>query len=235
MRHKRFYIVCMQQTMLDWLYLLSFFPFYATDWALTAAGVASPYYLLHAVHNAAVVALTWVDVVATVTDIHGLAAYPANVGAAALVTSLHAYHIVKYRASLRFDDWLHHALMIGVCIPAGLAFHSTPLMGYALFFTTGLPGGVSYASLFLQRNGWLTRLTEKRINTAMNVWIRSPGCASLAAYVMASALSSPTTDVWGVALSSLAATLVAWNGQYFMQQAVADLARREQEELRHDV
>jgi hypothetical protein len=220
----------------DWLYVLAFFPFYAADWALTAAGVASPYYLLHALHNAAVVVMTWPDVVATVTDVHGLSAYPANVGAAALVTGLHVYHIVRYRATLRFDDWLHHALMIGVCIPSGLAFATTPLMGYALFFTTGLPGGISYASLFLQRNGWLERLTEKRINTAMNVWIRSPGCASLAAYVMAYALSrDAATDMWGVGLSTLAATLVAWNGQYFMQQAVADLARRELEEIRHAV
>jgi len=220
---------------LGWTLLLSFFPFYATDWALTALGVASPYYLLHALHNAAVVYLTWPDVVATVTDFHKLTTYPTNVGAAALVTSLHVYHIVKYRATLRYDDWLHHALMIGVCIPAGLAFATTPLMGYALFFTTGLPGGISYASLFLQRNGWLRRLTEKRVNTAMNVWIRSPGCASLAAYVMASALSGGAPDAWGITLSSLASALVAWNGQYFMQQAVADLARREEEELRHAV
>ena len=220
---------------LGWTLLLSFFPFYAADWALTAAGVASPYYLLHALHNACIVALTWPDVVATVTDFHGLVAYPANVGAAALVTGLHVYHIVKYRAALRYDDWLHHALMIGVCIPAGLAFTSTPLMGYALFFTTGLPGGISYAALFLQRNGWLGRLTEKRVNTTMNVWIRAPGCASLAAYVMAYTLSGETSEAWSIALSSLAAALVAWNGQYFMQQAVADLARREQEELRHAV
>jgi hypothetical protein len=221
--------------MTDWLYLLSFFPFYLVDWGLTAAGVASPYYLLHALHNAAVVALTWPDVVATVTDFHSLAAYPANVGAAALVTGLHVYHIVKYRNSLRYDDWLHHALMIGVCIPAGLASATTPLMGYALFFTTGLPGGISYAALFLQRNGWLGRMVEKRVNTAMNVWIRAPGSASLAAYVLAWTLSSPAADAWGITLSSLAAALVAWNGQYFMQQAVADLARREAEELQHQV
>jgi hypothetical protein len=219
----------------DWTLLLTVIPFYAVDWALTAVGVVSPYYLLHALHNAAVVALTWPDVVATVTDVHGLAAYDANVGAAALVTGLHVYHIAKYRDSLRYDDWLHHALMIGVCIPTGLAFPTTPLMGYALFFTTGLPGGISYATLFLQRNGWLGRLTEKRVNTAMNVWIRAPGCASLAAYVIAHSLSSPAPDVWGVTLSSLAAALVAWNGQYFMQQAVADLARRELEEIQHAV
>jgi hypothetical protein len=44
---------------------------------------------------------------------------------------------------------------------------------------------------------------------------------------MAYTLSGETSEAWSIALSSLAAALVAWNGQYFMQQAVADLARRE--------
>jgi hypothetical protein len=223
--------------MTDWLYLLSFFPFYAVDWALAAAGVVSPYYLLHTLHNAAIVALTWPDVVATVTDFHALNAYPVNVPAVALVVALHAYHVARYRNSLRYDDVLHHVLMIGVAIPLGLfASSTTPLMGYSLFFATGLPGGISYAALFLQRNGWLGRLTEKRVNTAVNVWIRAPGCASHAALNLAWVASSSSNPSPLQALLSLApAALMYWNGQYFMQQAVADLARREAEELQHQV
>jgi hypothetical protein len=122
--------------------------------------------------------------------------------------------------------------MIGVAIPVGLAASTTTLMGYSLFFSTGLPGGVSYLALFLQRNGWLNRLTEKRINTAMNVWIRSPGCASHAAFVIAWALSG-SLDFWGRIWAALPAALMYWNGQYFMQQAVADLTRRKIEDEPH--
>ncbi len=217
---------------MDWLAALTFFPFCAVDWALAAVGVASPYYLLHALHNAAIVSLTWPDVAATFTDFHAIDSYPVNIRATALVVSLHLYHIARYRASLRFDDWLHHILMIGVAIPVGLASSTTPLMGYSLFFSTGLPGGISYFALFLQRNGWLGRLTEKRINTAMNVWIRSPGCASHAAFVIAWALSG-SLDYWGRIWAAVPAALMYWNGQYFMQQTVADLARREIEERQH--
>jgi hypothetical protein len=206
---------------------------------LTRVGVASPYYLLHTVHNVGVVALTWPDVVHTFTDFHALETYTINTSAVALVVALHLYHILMYRASLRFDDWLHHALMIGVAIPVGLvASGQTPLMGVSLFFATGLPGAVSYASLFFQRNGCLGRLTEKGVNTAMNVWIRAPGCAGHAALTAAWALSAggvgaPT--VWERGLALLPAALMYWNGQYFMQQAVADYARRRLEEMRHEV
>jgi hypothetical protein len=109
-------------------------------------------------------------------------------------------------------------------------------MGYSLFFATGLPGGISYAVLFLQRNGWLGRLTEKRVNTAVNVWIRAPGCASHAALTLAwFASSSSTPPPLQAALSLAPAALMYWNGQYFMQQAVADLARRELEDVQHQV
>ena len=220
----------------SWLLLLSLLPFCAADWALTAAGVASPYYLLHTVHNLGIVALTWPDVVHTFTDLKGLEAYSLNTSAVALVIALHAYHILVYRASLRFDDWLHHALMIGVAIPVGLAASSsTPLMGVSLFFATGLPGAISYFSLFLQRNGWIERLLEKRVNTAVNVWIRAPGCAAHAALTAAWALSAKDSSAFECGLALLPAGLMYWNGQYFMQQTVADYTRRHLEELRHEV
>jgi hypothetical protein len=212
---------------MDWIYLLTFFPFCLTDWVLTKAGVTSPYYLIHALHNASVVALTWPDVVASLTDFYNLNSYTLNTNVVALVVSLHLYHIVMYRKTLRYDDWLHHILMIGIAVPIGIAFPFTPLMGYSLFFSTGLPGGISYFSLFLQRNGWLHRLTEKKINTALNVWVRSPGCVSHATLGLAWALSSTELSQLQLWFALVPVVLLYWNGQYFMQQAVADLTMRE--------
>jgi hypothetical protein len=212
---------------MEWVYLLTFFPFCAADWVLTKAGFTSPYYLLHALHNAGIVALTWPDVVASLTDMYKWDTYTINSNAVALVISLHLYHIARYTKTLKFDDWLHHILMIGVAVPIGIAFPFTPLMGYSLFFSTGLPGGISYFALFLQRNGWLDRMIEKRINTTLGVWIRSPGCVSHATLAAAWALSTPDFTYVEKAVALVPAFLLYWNGQYFMQQAVADLAKRE--------
>jgi hypothetical protein len=218
---------------MDWIYLLAFFPFCAADWVLAKANVVSPYYLLHAIHNTAIVYFTWPDVVASITDLYNLNSYTLNTNAVALVVSLHLYHIVRYYKSLKFDDWLHHILMIGVAVPIGIAFPYTPLMAYSLFFSTGLPGGISYFALFLQRNGWLQRMTEKRINTALNVWIRSPGCISHATLGLAWSLSSPEFSILQKCFALIPVSLLYWNGQYFMQQAVTDLSKRELTETQH--
>ena len=43
----------------------------------------------------------------------------------------------------------HHILMIGIALPIGWFVDSKSLLGYSLFFTTGLPGGIDYFLLFL--------------------------------------------------------------------------------------
>lgn len=201
--------------------------FVGADYALTKkTRLQGIYYLLHFFHNMAMVALTYPDVVHTFTDFHNLTAYPVNMNAALLCKSLHFYHILRYWQKFRYDDWLHHILMIGLALPMGMYLGSTPLLGYSLFFTTGLPGGIDYFLLFLNRNGWLTKRREKEINTRLNVWIRSPGCASHAAFVAASMLSGGYTDSLKNGMGLFTAFLTYWNGQYFMQQVVWDLAQR---------
>ena len=37
-----------------------------------------------------------------------------------------------------------------------------------------MPGGADYAMLFAVKHGWMTPLSEKRYNAAINVWIREP-------------------------------------------------------------
>lgn len=203
--------------------------FYGTDRVITRAGLQNPYYAVHALHNAAIVATTAGDVTATFRHIAapaGLAAFTNNILAIQLCFALHIYHTIAYWRKFRFDDWLHHVLMVAVALPIGCIYESRTLVGYSLFFTTGLPGGIDYACLFAVRNGWMGRLTEKRINEVLNVWIRSPGCVSQAAFTAAyvAAFSDGTAVA---ALPLIPALLNYWNGQYFMGQVVRDLARLE--------
>jgi len=115
--------------------------------------------------------------------------------------------------------------MIGVALPVGCYVQANTFMGFSLFFTTGLPGGIDYFLLFLVRNGYLNKYAEKDINVFLNVWIRSPGTAAMAALSMASFLSAPSTDPLITTLSVIPPLLNYWNGQYFMQQVVEDHAR----------
>jgi hypothetical protein len=197
--------------------------FAALDRAFTALRIQRPYYAVHVIHNAAITALTAADIRTAF-----LAAEPAKTPTLPIAWpaiyccyALHLYHTLLYWRTFRFDDWLHHILMICVTLPLGCAAPSGPLLGMSLFFTTGLPGGISYGALWLERNGWLSRAIEKGVNQRVNVWIRAPGCVATATLISQSVLVHPDgATTWQGVAGLVCALLVGWNGLYFMQQAV---------------
>jgi hypothetical protein len=201
--------------------------FCVADRLLTRARLEGVYYLLHAIHNGLVVWSTagevWDSLMSPLVTVHTA---PVNYHALSLVFALHFYHIALYWRKFRFDDWLHHALMIGVALPIGAVVPAGTLLGFSLFFTTGLPGGIDYALLFLTRNGWLARTTEKAVNAWLAVWVRSPGCVAQATLTLA--VVGPQLAAVGMSAppAAFAALLTAvlnyWNGQYFMEQVVRD-------------
>jgi hypothetical protein len=196
------------------------------DQRLSYLGFQRPYYGVHAFHNACIVALTAGDVAAAFTEPGFGLTRPITWGAVLLCYALHLYHIWEYVAAFRFDDWLHHGLMIGIALPMGSMVPSGALMGFNLFFTTGLPGGISYALMFAQRNGWITRETETSMNARAHLWIRVPGCVAHAALTLAAGLSNPATTAFYDVVTVLVAALTAWNGLYFANQAVRADERR---------
>jgi hypothetical protein len=204
---------------------LFFSIFYASDKLITRhTNLEGVYYLLHSIHNAAIVYLTAGDVYNSLTNFNYVFIGEKNLLALSFVFALHFYHIAAYKTKLRFDDWLHHILMIGVALPIGWYLNSGPLMGFNLFFTTGLPGGIDYILLFLTRNGFVDRSYEKSVNAWLNTWIRSPGCVAHATLTLAYMSVQPNmTADWY--LGTVVAGLTFWNGQYFMRQVVENNAR----------
>jgi hypothetical protein len=195
--------------------------FCVTDRLLTnLTNLDGIYYLLHFIHNCLIVNLTYEEVYYTLTDFNYIQRSEKNILALQAVFALHFYHVVLYWRKFRLDDWLHHILMIGIALPIGWFADSKSLLGFGLFFTTGLPGGIDYALLFLTRNNWIDRGYEKKINAWLNTWIRSPGCIShvtLTLALISLNYKKYTLDWW---LGIIAAILTFWNGQYFMRQVV---------------
>lgn len=197
------------------------------DALLTRLGTQGVYYAVHSIHNALIVYSTFPEVVNSLTQFSNAIRQPVNLYALQICAALHIYHILLYYKKFRFDDWLHHILMIGIALPIGGLVPSGTMLGFSLFFTTGLPGCIDYALLFLTRNSLIDRMYEKRINTWLNVWIRSPGCvaqATLSIIALNSASSQLSTIEWYAGL--IAGLLNYWNGQYFMSQIVFDLGLR---------
>ena len=184
------------------------------------------YYFVHSVHNAAIISYTGHEVFQSLTNFPSIHTSPVNFTALELCFALHFYHIAWYWKKFRKDDWLHHGLMIGVALPIGGLLPAGTLLGYSLFFTTGLPGMLDYFLLFLTRNNWLHKDVEKRVNAWLNVWIRSPGCVSHAALTCAYISTLQNISPFFIVGAYLTAFLNYWNGQYFMRQIVYDVGAR---------
>ena len=198
--------------------------FHLLDRVITRYGYQRPYYAVHVIHNMGIVGLTVFDLHRSFAHLYTATEYPVNWWAIYLCVALHAYHIIDYLPSLRFDDWLHHGLMIGVAIPLGLNAPSGALFGANLFFTTGLPGLISYSLLFAERNGLLAKSRVQTLNKWTHLWIRAPGCVAQAALVTAVSLSTPDVPLEQQMIGCSIALLTAWNGLYFMEQALSSVA-----------
>lgn len=205
------------------LHLLGYFSFYTTTDYLLGNSVQGKYYLLHFLNNAFLVYLTMGDVIYSWSNYTTFLDYPPNYEAAVLTFALHFYHMFSYYNKLRFDDWLHHGLMILIALPFALITKSGSLLGHSLFFTTGLPGGIDYLMLFLVRNNWMNSITEKEINNYINLWIRAPGCVAHATMTFLSfAIYYNVYTLYDYITCIITGVLIFWNGIYFMNQVVAN-------------
>jgi len=195
--------------------------FRSLDTYIKNKGYVKQYYAVHVIHNIGIVALTLPDLYRSFFYVHEVISFPLNFAAIYLCVALHLYHIIDYWSVLRFDDWLHHGLMIGVAIPLGMSVPAGALFGTNLFFTTGLPGGISYALLFAERNGLMIKPRVQALNAIAHMWIRAPGCIAQAALTVALTLSESDGSMIQRMAGLLVAALTTWNGLYFMEQAIS--------------
>merc|ERR1711935_356126 len=98
------------------------------------------------------------------------------------------------------------------------------LLNHSLFFLCGLPGLIDYIMLFLVRNKYINKMTEKKYNKLINLWLRAPGCIAHSVLTLVSFLAfkkktATNIEYFAAMLTSL---LVYWNGIYFMEQVVSD-------------
>ena len=135
----------------------------------------SRWYFIHSTVNLVILSNTYKDVYNTFTSNNPIEIKPSidvNV-LNSLITSLHVYHLLLY-TNLRLDDYLHHIIMLLVFNLSILQVQGS-YPGTLLFFMNGLPGFIDYSLLFLTKYNYITKKSEKHINTFLNVYIRSPG------------------------------------------------------------
>lgn len=208
---------------LMYLYLLqgiSIFTGYVFLDYLLGDEIKGKYYLIHSLNNLIIMYVAFPELVYTLTNFNEYYNYQINFLTASLSYALHLYHIVVYLDKMRFDDWLHHIVMM-IAFPIIIIIDPGTLFNFSLFFLTGLPGCINYFLLFLCRNKWITRLTQKMINNYLNLLVRSPGCIATGTLVLAT-IGFRDYEIYQYYFLFLTVFIVFWNGIYFMNQVVVD-------------
>jgi len=96
-------------------------------------------------------------------------------------------------------------------------------MNFNHFFMCGVPGGMDYAMLFAVKHGWMKPLAEKKVNAAVNVWVREPAlvCTATLGFIQ---LHEQASDypAWVTSVRVFLMFLACWNGLFFMERVVGN-------------
>ena len=143
------------------------------------------------------------------------------------IAAIHIYHVALFRLSA--DDIFHHALFVGVLVPLGVVFKNDggASLNMGSFFLCGLPGGLNYAALVLNKEGIISNLAQKGFDAAINTWMRAPGLTVFAFLQwqvwLASARPTRGWPQWLITLATAAvAGLHVFNGNYYAEQSIGN-------------
>ena len=180
------------------------------------------WFVLHVAINGFVVYLTFNDMVNALTNIENAHKNIISMTALNSIVALHFYHMLFFD-NLCFIDWLHHILMMYVAVNVYNNSSIGSSINYILFYVSGLPGGIDYAMLILVKYKYMQSITEKRLNTYLNVWIRSPFLV-VGTYLLYLSNKITHTNVNPYICASTI-ILLFWNAQYFAYRITSNFVK----------
>jgi len=133
------------------------------------------WYFIHFIANSIITANTYTNVYYAFIDPKNIMNQPFSTFNINFTMALHIFHIFTSRKELTLTDWIHHMISCIFVCSIALYLVKSSIIDYLLFFMCGLPGGIDYFLLYLTKKNIIERITEKRINVNLNMWIRVPG------------------------------------------------------------
>jgi len=139
------------------------------------------------------------------------------------------YHMVGgFRLSSA--DYFHHLLFVPLCGVPGQLFQWGAISNFQAVFISGLPGGIDYLLLGLQKisrrssvSKFADKMYEKRFNANLNTWLRGPGVLLGTAFLYQAIVYEKHQGVplWAVLIQTI---LPPFNACYYSKQAIANFA-----------
>ena len=182
--------------------------------------VNKPYYLLHSIANWGIVYYTYPIVRDTYLNICNSNNLINNPMSYQICSALHIYHIIRYKMSK--EDIKHHIPTLVVLSIPLFNISQSPLVSHIAFFLCGLPGAIDYMLLFLSRNNIIYRITEKKWNVYLNLYLRCPGAIITSALVFKQFQEQPNMFYFNQLCCLGVASFSFWNGTYYLRNVIGD-------------
>ncbi len=133
------------------------------------------FFLAHVMVNSIICTLTINDVLRVLHDpIEN--GYKGNYDLSPTVIQIgfHVAHMITDYKTLKAELWVHHILSSVLLGIFDLYYTYGPLLNFALFFGTGLPGGLNYVIQFSRKIGAVRRSEADLLYSRIDTWIRAP-------------------------------------------------------------
>lgn len=195
------------------------------------------FFLKHTIVNAVIVVLVFDEFRATVRAPLLSMTTPYSLAPTYIQIALHVAHMIVECRKLDIIDWCHHLLSSVLVGTLNVYYTVGPLLGFGIFFATGLPGGIDYLLLFMVKRRLIAPNTEKRINRILNVCIRMPGLMLWMGYGHVCHSSRYVASDWRahkpssshempLAVLALMWLLIAGNGLFFCDRVIWNYAQK---------
>ena len=179
-----------------------------------------PYYLLHSLANWGIVYYTYPTVRDVYLNLPTSSSLITNPISYQICSAIHIYHIIRYKMNL--EDIKHHIPTLTVLSIPLFNISQSPLVAHTEFYLCGLPGAIDYILLFLSRNNIIYKMTEKKWNLFINLYIRCPGAILNSALAFQLVQQQPYMSYFNQLCYLGVAIFSFWNGTYYLRNVIAD-------------
>jgi hypothetical protein len=133
------------------------------------------FFLAHVTINAIICTLTFHDVLRVLYDPIGNG-YRGDYDLTPTIIQIgfHIAHMITDFRTLKAELWVHHILSSVLLGIFDIYYTYGALLNFALFFGTGLPGGLNYAIQFARKAGVVRRSEADLLYSQLDTWIRAP-------------------------------------------------------------
>jgi hypothetical protein len=131
-----------------------------------------------------------------------------------MIIGLHTFHLIHHLNKINYDEIIHHFVTQLFWYLIHIADNPIYLSG--IISMSGIPGGITYLLLFLQKYNIVDKITEKKISMYLNLWIRAPLCIVYSTIVYIIGLNNGL--YFGSLFMAIFSTI---NGIHFMHNIIA--------------